>query len=455
MSNLVSIFTKTGDVYVGEKIKEYNYPNYTFLIPRTNINAYIALNNTNESDRFLELQKIGVAILNNNIAKILNGNEIPERKPTNFFGKTNPYQKQRKNMFIFGAGASAFCIYGEEKENYKNDTLKSPLGNELFDKRFEPIYRYFKGVSASLVNLRRPNLNVEEVLQEDWNEVEGYSNDTIMSNHINIQFYLQEVLNSVSVNIEKYEMNLFELLANKLQKISNRNHDKRFSFVSFNQDTILEQKLKKQFRVEYEDINDYINEDKYPFCIFKPHGSLNWSWIAENSEASYKKYYEILFENKTNYFDLYFKLLGNSDTMVDWSSYGRTKNLTEKAQYSINKDKLKLLRHYDTLHQFPAILLPYRDKDEFLFPNSHHDEMRYYLEETEALFIIGWKGNERLFNKVLKKNANKIKKVVIADPCADDVLTNLKDFLENKKIEIVTYNDFEDFVINGLEKELL
>ena len=65
------------------------------------------------------------------------------------------------------------------------------------------------------------------------------------------------------------------------------------------------------------------------------------------------------------------------------------------------------------------MLLPYRDKDEFTMPTQHFNYMTDYFNSMETLVIICWKGNEEAFNRQLFQKANRIKKVIIADPNPD------------------------------------
>jgi len=80
--------------------------------------------------------------------------------------------------------------------------------------------------------------------------------------------------------------------------------------------------------------------------------------------------------------------------------------------------------------------------------------MQNYFSHVETLVLIGWKGNEDAFNRQLLQHASRIKKVVIADPQHKVVEENLKEILARPNIETIIYKHFEDFVINGVDKEL-
>jgi hypothetical protein len=107
----------------------------------------------------------------------------------------------------------------------------------------------------------------------------------------------------------------------------------------------------------------------------------------------------------------------------------------------------------DMHDSYPALLLPYRDKDEFTMPKSHYFALTGYMGNVENLIIIGWKGNEAAFNKLLGIHATGIKKIVIVDPYPAVVKANIQGILKND-VTVKYYNTFEDFIQTGLESEI-
>jgi len=129
-------------------------------------------------------------------------------------------------------------------------------------------------------------------------------------------------------------------------------------------------------------------------------------------------------------------------------------NDRQKGKLTIDKSRLSNFDLSNLGNFYPAILLPYRDKDEFTMPPTHYYQLDHYFSYIENLFVIGWKGNEALFNKVLNQKATKIKKIVIVDPNSKTVVDNLKSILVSRGIKPIVYNNFDDFVRNGLDKEI-
>jgi hypothetical protein len=205
-------------------------------------------------------------------------------------------------------------------------------------------------------------------------------------------------------------------------------------------------------------MNDYANYNDSPFCLFKPHGSWNWGWKFPNSVDTGNDTAKWLYEHKKNYFQLYYELLGDHVNMIDWSTWGveLSYNKNHLGRYTVDKSQLQVIPSNANLNRyFPGLLLPYRDKDEFTMPLPHFNAMQGYIHNVESLIIIGWKGNEAAFNRMLTDHGNRIRKVVIVDPNPKPVEENLKELIEKNKITPIYYKGFEDFVVNGFDREFV
>jgi len=401
------------------------------------------------------INKLGWLIPERTIKRIIDYDDSYRQRKTHY--PSTFYSEQNRNvMFIFGAGASANCVFGTESEIelFRGDTLRPPLGNELFSPKFKHYYQSYQGVKQSLHFLQDENANVEELFEEEWDDI-SEGNNTVLKRHINIQYYIQEILQKASFCVcSNYnEKNLFAKLANKLQKAYSRNPSKKFAFVSFNQDTILEFFLEEQFGKKIDKLEDYISDNRGPFAIFKPHGSWNWGWKFPNTEAYSGHTPQKLFSDGVDFDNLYFDLLGNHIDMVDWSDWGRNSSFNPNGLGSVGIDKssISLIPNHGNLnHYFPSILLPYRDKDDFTMPSSHLKRMTSYFEYVETLIIIGWKGNEAAFNRLLFDNSNNLKRIIVADPTPTVVEKNLSSLISRKGIELIKYSSFEDFIKHGI-----
>lgn len=450
MQMLHYYYTTFGDVYAGDEFIEGNFPNLKIIVQRDNVKEYMQLDA--QSKTLEKIKELAAVFPSSAFVGSVSQDEIGDRRKKHVADWWEEYD--RKVMFIIGAGASSHCVTGSKVQAFVADHLRPPLGNGLFGSNFRSIYEGYEGVRHSLYDLQRENVNVEEYLEEEWKEVLRNGNSEIINRHINIQFYLQEILSKVSQRViqEYYDANLYAKLASKLQRIYAGNKRTHFAFVSFNQDSILETFLSQYFRRPLNSIDDYAEVNDSPFCVFKPHGSWNWGWQFPNRMKGRSKF---LFDNSVSFFKLYFEMLGNHIEMVDWTEWGRELTLNKgKGRLTINKSKLTLQGSDNIGNFYPAILLPYRDKDEFTMPPKHVDRLDQYLSYVETLIIIGWKGNEAMFNQVLNQRATRIKKVIIADPNPDAIVNNLSSVLTRNKIEPIIYKGFDDFIVNGLEGDI-
>jgi hypothetical protein len=281
-------------------------------------------------------------------------------------------------MSVFGAGASAFCAYDSLAVPFRNDKGRPPLGPELFAERYHDVYEDYPGVIDSLWQLQGDQIDVEGALEEEWKEVAEFNNPQVIARHINIQYYVQNILCEASERVVRNynTKNIYGVLADKLAKHCNRNRNNKLAFVLFNQDTILESFVSKYFRKPIEQMSQYVDLNFSPFVIFKPHGSWNWGWkfhqkLSDNSPTPHHIYTE-----GYNYYYIFYQLLGSFEQMIDWNGWGWQSKLHPHrvGKFGVGKSKLTILNANTRSLRFPGLLLPYRDKDEFTMPNDHFEK---------------------------------------------------------------------------------
>lgn len=445
--------TSFGVVFPGFEFTEIGFEQYKIIVPADKLAGYGQLQTTEKT--LEKIKTLAWVFPSSCLVKVLSHNQVVSTKKQHVEFRWEG-GLDRSTMFIIGAGASANCVAGLEKIAFERDHLRPPLGNGLFKNSFKPFYQKYEGVKLSLFDLQKENVNVEEFLENEWQEVERFGNDLVMNRHINIQFYIQEVLSAVSKRIttEYFEGNLFAKLADHLQKIHARDKSRRFGFVSFNQDTILEDFLSRYFHRPIMAMDDYVDVNQSPFCIFKPHGSWNWGWSFRDRISNRQQQ---VYATAPTLYKLYFETLGDLHSMVDWTGWGRESSLDthRKGRLTVNKNGISSFSHQEIGQFYPAILLPYRDKDEFTMPSEHFERLETYLNNVETLIIIGWKGNENMFNRIIHAQAHRIKKIVVVDPNPSAIETNLKDILSKQGVVTAYYNGFDDFISRGLEQELM
>lgn len=456
--NPAHFVTYYGDIYHGRIIEHQEHPDRFFILSN---NQSIEFRELKPQERTLEnYQRLGWEIRDLKI--------IRDVLPDTFIGRDaeSPSSSREGNQvwkkaFVFGAGASAFCVTGKGKDQFQNFTFRPPTAFDIFDERFDELIDKYPGLRPVIPRYERMKRNIEECMENDWEAIRHSFNPVILSQHIQIQFYLQEQFREISNRVVKEfnRHNLYADFAGMLQRHLGKNSTERVGIISFNYDTILDQFLGENKLLDLHGLQGYSDWNNRQVMLFKPHGSCNWGWRVENSDykTAFKgRFSDWLYQGDKMLSDVYFDILGKPWLTVNNRSWGieASHNKDRKGRYTLDKNLIDTILPGQKGHYFPALLLPYRDKDEFVMPLEQQHQMKWFLSEVEELFVIGWKGNEDLFNRILKSNTDRLKKLIIVNPERDAVLENLKPFLGNKKYEVEHYDYFEDFVNTNLETYL-
>ncbi|MBI1267686.1 MAG: hypothetical protein GC193_09690 [Cryomorphaceae bacterium] len=418
-------------------------PNYTdgfFIIPNYHLEALRNLTDAEKTPK--RFRELGHEIKDHRVVVEKYPVDPHSQEFNSSHGPTISKSGQEfSDMFVFGAGASAFCCFGDHKERYENDQWRSPLGYDIFNERYDELCTQFDGVKQAIPEFELKNNNIEECLEADWNKYCNSYIPELTYRHINIQFYLQKLFQRISKHtVEKYyRKNLYQLFTGQIKTRISQEESYRPVIVNFNYDTILDQFLDQSFGYSTIQIDEYIDWHKRSFVHFKPHGSSNWGWKFPQ-EAISKLGNNIparLYRQKTIPAELFYSILGEKKNMVNHYSYGFEKGNNTISKHSLDKLQIQVIEHE---FAYPALLLPFKDKDEFVMPYHHQTALGYVMSDVKRIFIIGWKGSEQLFLEKLKNTIN-VKEVVIADPQFEVVKRNLAAYLP----ENVMYTDAKDF----------
>ena len=355
-----------------------------------------------------------------------------------------------KTMFVFGAGASANCVFGKGRDAWKDSALRPPLGPELFEERFDNIINAYAGLKLSLPKFEARNNEIELILEDDWNELISEYNPRLASQHIQIQFYLRHIFEGISLYVSNnhYRHNLYTLFLQKLFR--SQNSDKRYLFVSFNYDSVFDQEIEKHFGLSFSSIEQYLSlSNQFGFQLFKPHGSWNWGWQfnQEKLKQAGGNIADWLYQTKVTPATLYYDLLGGAEMLNGWGHeiFNHPNGI---GKLTVNRDKIVVTQPNKSY--YPALLLPYRDKDDFVMPYTHQMMMSDMMQHVEELVLIGWKGSEKLFNKKLKEKTRQLNKITIVNPDFEGVKKALGESLDLRKYAFDHVKDFEDYVLNKL-----
>lgn len=431
-------FTYYGDVYCGMMVKSMDTDNY-YIIPRINCNDYRS--NKNVNDEFLK--KIGFEIKDLKI--------VTRFKESIQFDESGiqsiPYRFKSKKLFVFGAGASAYCSFNPYEEK---DRERLPLGNELFTEKYCDSV-YYKGVQKIVPFFEARNIDVETFLEDYLTGIQSNYDILTLRDLINVQYYVHDTIKRytsiVSNNTSRY--NAYSVFATCLRKYLLKYPNILVSIVSFNYDTLLDESLEREFDYRFNNVEDYVNP-KNSFWYFKPHGSINWGWKITNEyllKRNQEQFIQYLYDEKVDLSTIYYDFLDCKQGNLKSKEYGVGYLINKKAKFSVNKDAITILKDGEVF--YPAMLLPYRDKDEFVMPYSQQLSMRDAFNQIEDLYLIGWKGNEKLFKEYCR--FPKLKKIVVVNPDVQSVLENVSGNFEFEGIEF--YKSFGDFVRNIAQKD--
>src|SRR6476469_8240776 len=109
MEKLTCFFTSFGDVYAGVVVDEQLLLDYKIIVQRSNLLKYNDLDKKKLSKDFIK--KLAWVVPKDCVVKkeIINWQKHPNSPKRNYSWDMN---YDRSVMFIFGAGASAHCVYG-------------------------------------------------------------------------------------------------------------------------------------------------------------------------------------------------------------------------------------------------------------------------------------------------------------------------------------------------------
>jgi hypothetical protein len=443
--------TYFGDVYHGYAIEADFNSNDFYVISKNQWLEYNAQN----AERFKAeaKEKYGIYIPSVEIIH----KRIPDEQFQNPRDNTQAFHWQGspssyKKMYVFGAGASAFCQFKSGKNELLNHALRPPLGPDLFSARFSYYINRYPGLKLILPKFEARGNDIEAILEDDWADLMQRRDLELAAQHVQLQFFLQEIFKLISESVTEnfYRHSLHTLFVqNILRKWDTEN---RPVFVSFNYDTILEDALEKQLRIKFDSIGKYVNQGEHSkLLFFKPHGSCNWGWEFNKTKVNIAPTHvaKMLYDNHYTPAQIYYELLGPGMLTTEGWGFEAANNARGIGRLTPNRNKIKVVEPGKVY--FPALLLPYRDKDDFVMPYNMQIHMESSMCNIEELVLIGWKGSEDLFNNKLKKQAQRLQKITIVNPDVETVKKELGKYLELTKYEISEVKDFEDYVLNHMK----
>lgn len=441
--------TYYGEIYYGTLHECPGYDMGFFIIQRDKRKQFDALAEKDKTPNLLNT--LGREIRDQNIIVDVIEHEEFTTRLIDFQSFSIFNTEKYKRMFVFGAGASKYCLPAQNHTSILESDLWPPLGNEVFYDRYTGILEAFEG-AASYCSQSNTAEGVEKFMQKEWEQFKYYYCEELSAKHINVRFYLSKLLAEVSsfVNRNYGNDNLYGDFLTHVKQSMIGSPQERCSVVSFNYDAVLEHQITEVFGYQFQDINEYINSKDRNLVLFKPHGSCNWGWKLNDTHRYNKSGDSLqsrLYNSKTSPAEIYYSLIGDLKNVVALNTWGYEmhNDPSLRGRFTIDKSLIQCIANRDEANYWPAIQIPYEGKDEFYMPYDHFEAMKHVLDWVEELYVIGWKGNEALFNKMLK-NATRLKKLIIVNPDSGMVEAQLQPFLPARHIEVESMDTFEDFV---------
>jgi hypothetical protein len=324
-----------------------------------------------------------------------------------------------KKMVIFGAGASHDYIHNTSGQKLKH---APPLTAHLFEDGYDPILKDFPHARNLSSEILIHAGGVEDYFQRKWDRIGRYTDTLLFRQLLNTQYYIYALFRQISHRHADERKNNYVNLTRWAYEYAGSN-DQHVLFVTFNYDTILDNSLQSTCDYSFEHIDDYVNFENRHILLFKPHGSCNWGRKFRNTIPLDKNRSDRTFTLSSFATELFKMQYGMPDIM---------KHLNEEITLHPITDQESIFNMNVGEWVFPHILLPYKDKDEFAMPSHHYQVLSSMLESVEEILIVGWKGSEMEFQKLLRQRLGEKKlKISVVTNTSEDIAVAYKDILPN------------------------
>jgi hypothetical protein len=306
-------------------------------------------------------------------------------------------------MVVFGAGASYDSSVDQETSAVDGYVIpggdvfkfRPPLADQLFELRniFGTVAQMIPKCQLILNQLRRrlPDVSVEQELEKLREESLNYPEG--QRQLLSIQFYLQWIIGQCQSEWNQ-KIHTHTTYKPLLGQINRQLRAEPACLVTFNYDTLLEEafiSLGKRF----ESLNDYISRNDYK--IIKPHGSVNWARELTTPREA----------DKLDHLQMANDLIEQADTLQASDRYHLIPNddRVHNGQWIVSHMQIPGKRGYQAV--LPAIAIPVEKKNRFVCPEEHIKAVEECISKTDKLLIIGWKGAEEDFVKLLAQGLRK------------------------------------------------
>lgn len=204
----------------------------------------------------------------------------------------------------------------------------------------------------------------------------------------------------------------------------------QINFITFNYDLFLEKAI-EQCQTKPSNLQGFDRYQTNKFSVFKPHGSVDWSW-------------KVRFDTDRN------DLMDRPLSQAERSSFVLCPGPVRGAGITGMPGGVKF-------GSFPAVAIPVASKsqNDFIFPPGRSDKMFAALDATTAMLVVGWAAAEQHFmEEIAARVRHDIPVLVVCGEGGKETTNSLK--VAGKLTNIVDSNSgFSDFLnTSQLEKWL-
>lgn len=288
-------------------------------------------------------------------------------------------------LVVLGAGASYDSLRVDVLNSIESpwhERFRPPLAKQLFDDRVsfgEVLDRLPQ--CAWLVGELRKSISsgaaVEQELELHRDSADDYP--PLKRQLLAIQFYLQQVLWECGRKWQLYSHGVTNY-ADLLLRLDRWRHQatEQISLVTFNYDLLLEDSAAGTLGFTINAIDDYVGIPDLQ--IFKLHGSVNWGKPVPSPSGQY--------ESNTD--DARALVIDNAASLGEGHEYV----VRRPDQPLSDSGPIATIL-------IPAIAIPVVTKSDFECPPRHLEMLSSRLENVDRILVVGWRGTELHFLKLL------------------------------------------------------
>jgi hypothetical protein len=279
-------------------------------------------------------------------------------------------------MVIFGAGASYDSFSSRRPADVRTERMnhwsRPPLANELFSdldafRQLLNTYPRCRPLVARLQPQANGSVSLEERLEQL--DSQGGADQERQRQLLSIRYYLRDLIR----RCEDSWMELTNGVSNYATLLDDIRVGAESVLVTFNYDTLIERAL-SDLGIQIGFMSNYVDS---AFPLIKLHGSTNWVQWAEVEGGRRGD-------------------LRATDLIL------RADSLRPKGPSQMMGTP-PAVNTTDRLYDIPALAIPVVTKSQFVCPPAHLDRLREFLPKVEKILVIGWRGSEKHFLKLLRE----------------------------------------------------